>query len=424
MKSRKTAATKKTEPEVNRTVTKKLKPYAENLLAFAFISWLGLSNFDASYNFIDLKVFYITIIGIIYGNRQSITAAALSIGLLLYQNLIDGRELVSLLYDTDFFFQAAVYLFIGLVVGYAIERKNGVIASQEHKVEEISDKYEFLNSVYTEVREVKDELQQRIQNSGDSFGKIYSITKELDSLEPEKIFNSAVSVIESIMGTNAVSIYTVNNYRNYLRLVAHSIGGETRLTKSIKVEDFEYLKRMFAEGAIHINKELNDEIPLMSAPVQNGGETVAVICIDGVQFEKFTLYHQNLFKVTVELVSSALSRAFSYVEATESSRYVEGTTILNKEVFASILESKKLAKEKHRINYLLLSYQGNDISDIDKSVVISKLLRETDYIGVGHDDKVWIMMSNTAPSDAQNVFKRFADKDIALTLMEEEVVYG
>ncbi|AZN39572.1 GAF domain-containing protein [Paenibacillus albus] len=405
-------------------MTKKIKPYAENLLAFALIAWLGLSNFDESYNFIDMKIFYITIIGIMYGNRQSITASALSIGLLLYQNLLDGRELISLLYDTDFFFQSAVYLFIGLFVGYAIERKNGVIVSQVHKIEEISDKYEFLNGVYTEVREVKDELQQRIQNSGDSFGKIYSVTKELDSLEPEEIFNSTVSVVESIMGTNAVSIYTVNNYRNYLRLVAHSIGGETGLTKSIKVEDFDYLKKMFAEGSMHINKELKGGVPLMSAPVQNGGETVAVICIDGVQFEKFSLYHQNLFKVTVELVSSALSRAFSYVEATESNRYVEGTSILQKEVFASILESKKLAKEKHRINYILLSCQGKVESNLDKISAISKLLRETDYIGIGQDDDVWILLSNTAPSDAENVFKRFAEKNIALTLLEEEVVYG
>ncbi|WP_438348664.1 NAD-dependent epimerase/dehydratase family protein [Paenibacillus sp. FA6] len=415
---------KETKPSEMKLLGKRIKPFVENLVVFFLIAWVALSQMDIFLGFIDIKMFYIMIIGIIYGKRQSITASALSIGLLIYQKLLDGRELISLLYDTEFFFQVAVYLFIGLVVGYAIDRKNRLIESQLAQVEDIEEKYEFLNSVYSEVREVKEELQQRIQNSEDSFGKIYSITKELESLVPEEIVTSTISVVESIMRTNDVSIYTVNSNGSYLRLVAHSIGREAEKNKSIKVENFSYINQMFLDRKIYVNKNLTEGIPLMSAPIQNNGETVAIIAIDGIEFEKFSLYHQNLFKITVDLVSSALSRAFSYIEATEGQRYVEGTSILNKEVFAVILQNKKLAKAKHDINYLLASYtlKSGSLSEISQKM--TGLLRETDYIGMGANGDILILLSNSGLSEASLVVKRFADQEISLQLLEEEVVHG
>jgi len=417
------AAPVKPEKRESGQAFRRLKPYSENLLAFAVTIWLTLSSINESYLFLDFKIFYITIIGIIYGNRQSIIASALSIVLLLYQKLADGREFISLLYDTDFFFQSAMYLFIGLVVGYAMDRKTGVIDSQSREIEELSDKYEFLQSVYTEVRDEKDVLLQRIQNNGDSFGKIYTVTKELDSLEPDHIYNSTVTVVESIMGAKSVAIYTVNPYRSYLRLVAQSIG-ETKLLKSIKVEDSSYVKQMFEDGNLYINKDLVAGIPLMSAPIQLHGETVAVISIDGIPFENFSLYYQNLFRVTVDLVSSALSRAFSYIEASESKRYVEGSSILNKEVFASILENKRHAKEKHNISYLLAACDGGDQTILEVSRRVSGVLRETDYLGIGEDNSLWVLLSNTGQENATNVIRRFAEQNITLKLLEEELSYG
>ncbi|MEF2966822.1 NAD-dependent epimerase/dehydratase family protein [Paenibacillus sp. M1] len=404
----------------------KIKPYLENLLAFTLMAILTLTRWDLSYSFIDIKMFYITIIGIVYGNRQAIMAVALSVGLLIYQRLTDGHELISMLYDTDFFFQIGMYLCIGLVVGYAVERKNDKIRSQHTEIKEIEEKYEFLNEVYQEAREVKNELQQRIMNSGDSFGKIHAITKELDSLEPEEIFTSTVNVIESIMDTKAVSIYIVSGNGAYLRLAGHSKAIGEEAAKSLKVEDHEYISRIFLEGHVFVNRELAPGIPLMAAPVHRHGETVAIIALDELPFEKFSLYYQNLFKITVELVSSALSRAFSYVEATESLRYVEDTPILTHEVFETIRKNKQAAREQHNIGYTLLTPGGEVASLRDYSLEIKALLRETDYIGLGEAGKLLILLSNTGPDDVARVLERFSNRNISLRILEEEVeaVYG
>jgi len=416
---REMAAASETKPGSGRAKIRVWMPLVENLVAFALAALLVLSDWNDTVAFIDIRLLYIVVIGIIYGSRQSIVAVALSIGLLIYEKIADGRELVSLFYDTDFFFQTAVYLFVGLVVGYAIERKNRKLQAQQEQIVLLEDKQAFLTGVYNEVRAVKDELQERILSSEDSFGKIYSITKELESLEPELIFNATLNVVESIMKTSDVSIYAVNSDFSYLRLVAQS-GGEEAGAKSLKVSEHDYLRDLFENGKPFVNKQLLDHAPALAAPVMNKNEIVAVIFIRSMKFDNFSLYYQNLFKVTVELISSSLSRALSYVEAMRSIRYVDGTAVLNAEAFAAILDSKRQAKEQHSTPYLLLETDCGGMSLKAYADKLSGILRETDYIGEGDEGRLYILLSNTGQEDAPHVMKRFEQHQVPLRLIEEE----
>lgn len=399
---------------------KKLIPYAENIVAFGLTAWLTLGQPYGDIGAVDVKLFYITIMGILYGNKQSIIAVFLSVFLLGYRKILEGREVISLLYDTDFFFQIAMYVFIGLVVGYAIERKNNQIAVQEQKIIELESRYDFLNGVYQDVREVKDELQQRILNSGDSYGKIYSITKELESLEPENVFNATVNVVQSIIDVPVVSIYTMNRSQTFMRLVARSAQGAGQQAKSLRVEDQAYLKPLLEEGKLFVNKKLDADAPLMCAPIFYKDTVVAVVTIDGLPFEKFSLYHQNLFKTTTDLVASALTKAITYLEATESQRYVEGTSVLRPDVFQSVLESKKQAMEKNGTPFLLLKGKaGANLEETSSRIV--GMLRETDYMGFTKDQDLMIILSNTSVDDAQYVLKRLADSGIDMQVVQEGI---
>lgn len=402
-----------------RGALKPLMPYIENGLAFALAAWLALGQQNLVYSGIDVKLFYIVIMGIMYGNRQSILAVAMSIGLYIYQKTLDGREMISLMYDTDFFFQIAVYLFTGLVVGYAIERKNAQIQSLDQKLKELEGRHEFLNGVYREVRGVKEELQLRIQNSGDSYGKIYSITRELESLEPEQVFHAAVNVVRTIMNAPNVSIYTVNRQRAYMRLVAYSGKDASEAAKSLKIADHRHTSTILETGKVFVNKELAEDVPLMCAPVYYQDRIAAMIAVDGLSFEKFSLYHQNLFKITTDLISSALSKALAYIDATEKRRYVEGTSLLRTEAFQTILNAKKLAWDQHRTPYLLLSGDVPERNWTEISGLVEGMLRETDYVGLSDDQRLIVLLSNTNTEDASLVIERFAGKGIALSAAAE-----
>ncbi|PYI53836.1 NAD-dependent epimerase/dehydratase family protein [Paenibacillus flagellatus] len=402
---------------------KATKPFVENVLAFGVTAWMTLSLRDSMYDLIDIRLIYIIVLGIIYGNRQSITAVALSVLLYVYEQLDSGRELISLLQDSDFYFYTAIYLFVGLVVGYAIDMKNAAVQSIRAQKEALEEKYAFLTDVYNDTREVKEQLQHQVMNSADSFGKIHAVTKELESLEPEKIFASTVGVLESVMRAEVVAIYSVNKYKTYLRLMSRSDAGGSEMAKSIRVEEVPYVRQVVLEKKLFVNKELQEDAPLMAAPVISNGEVVAVIALSGMKFEHFTLYHQNVFKITVDLISSSFSRALAFVEATVNQRYIEGTPVLKPEVFESILEAKQTAKSNHGIDYVLLEVEAGPFAAQSLPARIAQMLRETDYIGIGKDGKLMVLLSNSSAEDASRVLERFKENGITVHAAEEDVHY-
>src|SRR5690606_21454953 len=118
---------------------------------------------------------------------------------ILYDRLSDGREFISLLYDTAFLFQAIIYLFIALVIGYAVQRKNSIIALQKEQVQRLEVKYGLLNEVHEDVLEVKNALRHRILTDEDSFGKVHSLMKELDGLDPDTVYWQTVQIVQKVM---------------------------------------------------------------------------------------------------------------------------------------------------------------------------------------------------------------------------------
>ncbi|MBO2536273.1 NAD-dependent epimerase/dehydratase family protein [Rummeliibacillus suwonensis] len=399
------------------------KAYLENLVVFLIIAWLVLSHRLSVFNATDISAFYIMIMGALYGSKQSILSVGLSIGLLIVEKLSEGREFVSLLYDTSFFFQVSLFLFIGLVVGYTVQRKTNRLQEQQQKIDELKQRYHFLGGIHTEVREIKDELQLRLLNTEDSFGKIYSIVKELDELEPEKVFSNAVQVVQQIMDAEDVSIYVFNKNQTFLRLVANTNFLETSHKNSMKVEDTGYIQNLLGTGGIFVNKELLPNTPIMAAPVYHNDQISAVIMIDRLNFQNVSLYHENLFKVTTELAGSALDKALSYIDAIEADRFIANTDVLKQDVFQKILESKREAREKYGMPYVVLEGENPD-TDTDLgaySTKLSALLRETDYIGQLDNHQVGVLLSNIHQNDVQFVLSRFYEKGIQMRLKEGEI---
>lgn len=401
--------------------TKPFQPYIENFLVFTIISWLLLSQQVSFLKPIDISIFYIVIMGIIYGSIQAFLSVGFSVYLLVVQKLAEGREFVSLLYDTSFFFQVALFLFVGLVVGYTVQRKTNKLQEQRQKIEDLEERYEFIDGIHTELREIKDELQLRVLNSEDSFGKIYSIVKELDELEPEKVLTRSVNVVQSIMGSENVSIYVFNKNKSFLRLVANADYSKYSNNNSMKVDESKFVQSILKTGKIFVNKALLPNTPIMAAPIFHNHEISAVITIEGLDFDKISLYHENLFKVTTELAEAALDRALSYIDATEVNRFVQNTQILTEEVFKKIIENKKEAKKKHNMPFVVLEgdYVGSDIQEYSSKLIC--LLRETDYIGRLNNQRIAVVLSNTKEEDVQLVLSRFKSVGINMKLLEEEM---
>jgi len=157
----------------------------------------------------------------------------------------------------------------------------------------------------------------------------------------------------------------------------------------------------------------------MIGPIFHHDQVAAIITIDGMKFESFSLYHQNLFQITTNLIASALSKAFTFIDATENNRYVDGTTILHPAIFQEILSSKNEIKHQHQVPYLLLQSKLNKIPLKEAAQFITPLLRETDYIGMNEEKQLQVLLSNTSKQDIDVIMSRLSHPQISFMVLSE-----
>ncbi|WP_301172032.1 NAD-dependent epimerase/dehydratase family protein [Brevibacillus nitrificans] len=394
-----------------------IRPYVENLLAFLVV--LALSVYTTQSGMFDLELIYIVLISAIYGTKQSILAVILSCGLFIGESLHNGREIVSLLYDASVLFHIAIYFIIGIAVGYSMDKRSKEVVSTQFEKQAVEEKYDFLKEMYNDNLQVKDELQQQIVNSEESFGKMYAITKELDSLEPERVLQSAVHVLEKIMKSDEISIYTMNQNNTFLRLVAKSNKTGFDLPRSLKVSDHSYLTSLMHTQKIYVEAHMREDRPILAAPILDNGKMVAMVAIQHLGFEHFTLYTQNLFQVAVQLISAALSRSLRHMNSTYKDRYIGETSILRPPYFYEMVKSKREAKQRLNTDFTILSVDRAGVEYEAISPKIAGSLREADYIGIDEAGELFIILSNSNELEAAFVVERLKRKGIAAWIVTE-----
>ena len=395
-----------------------VKPYLENVVLFSVVAAFFI-YFDASFiNAFMFGVFYIVSIGAIYGSTQAFIGILLATGMLIFEDQQKGRDMLSLLYDTTFLLQVAMLIFAGLIVGYAVQRKKNIIDLQKEQLEEIQVNYDHLEKVHLEVREIKEELQYRVRNNEDSFGKIYSIVNDLDDLEPEKIFSSTVKVVEKIMRSDDISIYVFNPYQSYLRLVARSdLENSLFSVTSLKVEDAPFVKTILATNQIYVNHQLDSDCPMMAAPLNYQHGIKAILTVNDLKFNQMSKYYENLFVIVSKLIESSIERAFTYLDATESKRFIQSTKILTKEVFEEILAIKEAARTENKLTYQLIRQKFENPNLAVISEQISPILRDTDYVSY-YDETIYILLSNTKELDLPIILNRFTQAGFSFEAVE------
>ncbi|WP_432666259.1 NAD-dependent epimerase/dehydratase family protein [Wukongibacter baidiensis] len=413
------------EKKEKKSFLRSLLPYFENLISF-FIAYF-LSRFSQKIGMetvFDFKLIYIIVIAILYGLKQASIAVFLSCTLFIWDIRETGHDIISLIYNINTLIYFSVYIFVGAVLGYSVDSKKFEIDSKEEALKEIKEKFDFLYDMYNESKLVRKELQDQILSSEDSFGKIYKITSTLDTLEPEKVFGQTVGVIEEIMKSKDICIFSVSKAQNYLRLISKSKESYIQVNKSIKVKDFPEIENLINTKSTFVNKDLKKSLPMMMSPIVVNEKVIAIIAIYKMEFETMSLYKQNLLKAVSSLVTSTLARAYQYDEAIYDEKYVSGTLVLKRKYFSQLLQNKIEIRQKDYADFILLRVSGSNWQDGDISYQIGKTIRELDYIGVNEKNELFVLLANTSKKEAQFVISRFNKINIDVELIEEDEYYG
>lgn len=393
-----------------------LLPYIENL--FLFILLYGMNTYITNKSIsvsIDLTFIYIIVIAVLYGTSQSILATVLSSGLKIYIMLSQGISIFSIIYDPDVFLNISSYVFIGILLGHVIDNKNNIISNHKDRLKRLSDKFDFINEKYNEVRDDKKHMENQIISGDDSLGKIYLITQKLNSLNNEKLFDEAISVVCEVMKNKEACIYLFTRNKKYLRLVSKSKEVPENIKKSINVSEHPKLIEVVSTRAISINKDMDENIPTMISPIIINNEVIGIIGLYNMDFDSLTLYKHNIFKIVTNLITDALSRADKYEQAILKEKYIEDTRILTPKYFREVVKLKYKNYEEDK-NHILLMVDREDYFKIINNI------RTNDYIGINERNEMFIFLINIKFKEVDIVIKRFEEKGIKAKIIDEKYI--
>jgi hypothetical protein len=158
----------------------------------------------------------------------------------------------------------------------------------------------------------------------------------------------------------------------------------------------------------------------MIAPVLEEKKVIAIISIHEVEFENLTVHYENLFMTVVSLIANAIKRAYFFENTLKDKRYVPDTKILVPDIFEKVLAEVKNNKIELGMSYSLLKVISEDMTYPQVSQTISSGIRDNDYLGLSHDENLYVLLSNTRNNYAGLVIERLKNRGIKSELVMED----
>ena len=394
----------------------KTRCFLENIILWAvFVALFFVTGTTAVFANWAWMLLYVVFVGLLYGVKYSLPAAVLAT---IVQILSESGGVPDLHgWDNwmQYILQLVEFLFAGLLVGYTVDllREENRIKKQEALCAQ--EAYERLSDINEQNILIKNEYEKRILNAKNSIPQLYAIIQKIDVLESDRIFMEVLHVIEEVLGTNTVAVYRAN--RRYLRLIT-ALNEESLLEKrSIDLEKYPYLKKAMANNELYEGNIWKKE-PALVLPVTIEEECEAIIIINEVPMENMSLYHINMLRTLLLLISRSLKSAFQYDEAVREDKYVRNTDILFPAEFAKAL---KLAKEK----------QERDLGDFSILKIIPKenmteeyhklenYFRSEDIWGMDWKKNVYVLLAKTTEKEAEIALERLRKRNVDVTVVND-----
>lgn len=366
----------------------------------------NLTKTILQFRYIDFRLLYVVLLGATHGTAFGLIAAVITSGLALLSWYEKSSNFSMLIYNIENWIPFALYLLAGGITGYLHDKHENEIRFQQEQVDLIQEKYKFLYGVYDEISSIKDQFREQLMGYRDSFGRIYQVTTQLNSLQEEDIMLSALSVLEDVLENDAIAIYSLDENQVFGRLQVCSQPLRASLPKSIKLPDFPELISKIEEGEVYQNNEIKPDYPTYFAPVLDGETPVAGIAIWDATFEQFSLQYYNLVKVITGLIESAMVRAALFKHANADKLYLPNTRILKSQAFKEILSAKNKMETSQVAEYEVLRILSDFDNMEEASQLMESCIRATDYIGLIEDGQCYILLSQTDWVNAFNVLSR------------------
>lgn len=390
----------------------------ENIVFFIVMASLSYLFKDHSIlKNVDLMTLYIVSISLFFGIRQSILSIILTFGFYLYSLQFDFGNVINVMLNADTFLKLAQYIFMGVVVGYTVDQYRTSQAQTSIEKEYLENEYSELKEINDVNTMIKHQYEKRLISYKTSLPRLYAITNQLDSLEPEVLFSSIIKVLVDVLETDTVSVYSYDSRNGYARLISAKNEESILMGKSFKLSEYRALELKLLENDIFIGNQWTNGSPAMAGPIFYKGNIIAIILIKSMSFESLNLYQVNLLRTLTSLISSSFIRAYQYEEKVHSEKYLNSTEILIASEFKHLVNIKLNDTEQSLAEYTLLKLNHTE-DPISYYFKVVNLFRTTDYFGLDSNNCMHVLLRNTNAQDVSFVEKRLIDKDIRFEIID------
>ncbi len=255
------------------------------------------------------------------------------------------------------------------------------------------------------------ELQEETKNMEqpgkyqDSLDTVYEIMSGLDKYTTVEVLFYAAQMLSKLMNSPDVAIYTVAN-ADYARLFAATSKEARQLGNSIKYTAMEDMYHTLKDGHIYINETADTGLPLIAGAVYAEEEMQVILMFWGIPLSELTLKKANRLTVITTLIQNAILRAKRCMSSFRRHHYMEGTNVLNEKAFTDLVKTFLAAKENGLTECTLLEIVMGYEDYGQISLHLACNIRQSDYMGIMDNEKLYILLSNTNAANAEVVRTR------------------
>ncbi|MBE6622713.1 MAG: HD domain-containing protein [Ruminococcaceae bacterium] len=367
---------------------------------------------------VDFRTIFIVIMATLYGLSYGIAAATLSSISYFFAKIAAGTNAFTIFYEPTNWLAFVFFFLVGALCGYVNLKKEDHNKFLEEQNKLLEDKLIFTSEIYEDTLKDKKELKKQIISSKDSFGKIFDITRRLNTVAPQKLYLRIIETFEEILENKSITVYSVKQNTAFGRLEVASRDLLDVAARSVSVDAYAPVIEQLKDGGIWKNTELKSEYPMYAAGVYRGEELILMIFLWHADIDQRSLYYVNLFKILRDLVQMSLLRAYDYNTALIEKQYIKGTRIMNAEYFAECMKNFSALAEKKVSSNIIFEFDLNGHTLQEADAMLLGKIRTTDILGITEDGKLRLILSQASEKDLDFILPRFKDLDIITTVLK------
>lgn len=390
----------------------------ELALGYLAMEYLNhLANTAVQFKFVDFRLLYVAMLAAVHGLKAGTAASILACVSSLAAFMASGNDIRLVLFNIDNWLPFACYIMLGTVIGYTRDKREKQLRFVTEEKDTLEKRYMFLLELYDNALYNRDQYKRQIMSYRNSFGRIFEITRKLNSLMPDAVFKEALLALEDILDNQTIAIYNLSEHSEYARLSVCSKKIIDTMPKSIHLSAYAKAIPAFQPGEVWTNVERWKNYPDYMFPVYKGNTLVSLIMIHKVPFEQMTMYYENLIKIFCNLIQDSLVRALNYVTKLSSEIYIGSSKVMNPAAFRQLLEIREEMEQEAISEYSMLKVEASDSNIEDIYHQIKGYFRSNDIFGQGEDGNLYIVLSGTGKEAMKAVISRLETQGIMINVM-------